>query len=177
MQARKDLECDIRTRLCFTATWPRISSIAIAEPPWVTALILEVWVKRKEARALMKLVVFYKVGAKLLVLVAQLCPTLCNTMGCKPTSFLCPWDFPGKNTGVGCHSLLQGIFPTQWLNQGLLLCRQILYHLVLHQVGAKLLEVHLFFAYLPVYWKYFRAKHFSFSFCIDNSVLFFILSI
>ena len=26
---------------------------------------------------------------------------------------LCPWDFPGMNTGVGCHSLLQGIFPTQ----------------------------------------------------------------
>jgi len=25
---------------------------------------------------------------------------------------LCPWDFPGKNTGVGCHCLLQGIFPT-----------------------------------------------------------------
>ena len=29
---------------------------------------------------------------------------------------LCPWDFPGKNTGVGCHFLLQGIFPTQGLN-------------------------------------------------------------
>ena len=26
---------------------------------------------------------------------------------------LCPWDFPGKNTGVGCHAILQGIFPTQ----------------------------------------------------------------
>ena len=31
-----------------------------------------------------------------------------------------PWDFPGKNTGVGCHFLLQGIFPTQGLNLGLL---------------------------------------------------------
>ena len=30
-----------------------------------------------------------------------------------PTRLLCPWDFPGKNTGVGCHLLLQGIFPTQ----------------------------------------------------------------
>ena len=28
----------------------------------------------------------------------------------------CPWDFPGENTGVGCHALLQGIFPTQGLN-------------------------------------------------------------
>ena len=31
----------------------------------------------------------------------------------KPARFLCPWDFPGKNTEVGCHFLLQGIFPTQ----------------------------------------------------------------
>ena len=40
-----------------------------------------------------------------------------------------PWDFPGKNTGVGCHSLLQGIFLTQGWNLGLLHCRQILYRL------------------------------------------------
>ena len=42
---------------------------------------------------------------------------------------LCPWDFPRKNTGVGCHFLLQGIFPTQGWNLGLLHCRQILYQL------------------------------------------------
>ena len=41
---------------------------------------------------------------------------------------LCPWDFPGKNTGVGCHFLLQGIFPTQRSNLCLLRCRQIFYH-------------------------------------------------
>ena len=35
-------------------------------------------------------------------------------------SLLCPWDSPGRNTGVGCHSLLQGVFPTQGLNPGLL---------------------------------------------------------
>ena len=43
-----------------------------------------------------------------------------------PARLLCPWDSPGKNTGVGCHFLLQGIFPTQGLNLGLLHCRQIL---------------------------------------------------
>ena len=32
------------------------------------------------------------------------------------TRLLCPWDSPGKNTGVGCHFLLQGIFPTQGMN-------------------------------------------------------------
>ena len=40
-----------------------------------------------------------------------------------------PWDSPGKNTGVGCRFLLQGIFPTQGLNPGLPHCRQTLYHL------------------------------------------------
>jgi len=38
----------------------------------------------------------------------------------KYVSVLCPWDSPGKNTGVGCHFLLQGIFPTQGSNLGLL---------------------------------------------------------
>ena len=36
--------------------------------------------------------------------------------GLQPTRLLCPWDSPGKNTGVGCHSLLQGIFSTQGQN-------------------------------------------------------------
>ena len=49
--------------------------------------------------------------------------------GLQTTKILCPWDSPGKNTGVGCHFLLQGIFPTQGLNLGLLHYRQILYHL------------------------------------------------
>ena len=38
-------------------------------------------------------------------------------------------SFPGQNTGVGCHSFLQRIFPAQWLNPGLLCCRHILDHL------------------------------------------------
>ena len=36
--------------------------------------------------------------------------------GLQPTRLLCPWDSPGKNTGVGCRALLQGIFPTQGSN-------------------------------------------------------------
>ena len=46
--------------------------------------------------------------------------------GLYPTRLACPWDFLGKNTGLGSHSLLPGIFLTQRLN---LHCRQILYHL------------------------------------------------
>ena len=36
--------------------------------------------------------------------------------GPQPSGLLCPWDSPGKSTGVGCHALLQGIFPTQGSN-------------------------------------------------------------
>ena len=46
------------------------------------------------------------------------------------------WNSPGQNTGVGCHSLLHGIFPTQGSNPGLLHCRQILY-CVSHQGSLK----------------------------------------
>ena len=47
--------------------------------------------------------------------------------GLQPARLLHPWDSPGKNTGVGCHFLLQAIFPTQGLNPGLLHFRQMLY--------------------------------------------------
>ena len=40
--------------------------------------------------------------------------------GLQPARFLCPWDFPGRNTGVGCHAFLLGIFLTQGSNPGLL---------------------------------------------------------
>ena len=49
--------------------------------------------------------------------------------GLQPIRLLCPWDFPGKDIGVGHHAFLQGIFPTQGSNLGLLHCRQILYWL------------------------------------------------
>ena len=54
-------------------------------------------------------------------LVAQLYPTLCDPIDrLYPARLLYPWDFPGKNTEVGCHFLLQGIFPTQGSNPRLL---------------------------------------------------------
>ena len=58
-----------------------------------------------------------------------------------PAKLLCSWDAPGKNTGVGCHALLQGIFSTQGLNLGLLClrpCRQILYHWATRDQTCKL---------------------------------------
>ena len=49
-------------------------------------------------------------------LVTKSCLTLLQPHGLQSTRLLCPCDFPGKNTGVGCHFLLPGIFPTQGSN-------------------------------------------------------------
>ena len=51
----------------------------------------------------------------------------CNPMDCSPPGSFAHRDSPAKNTGVGCHALLQGIVPIQGLNPGLLHCRRILY--------------------------------------------------
>ena len=56
-------------------------------------------------------------------LIAQSCLILCDSMDYShpgPLELLCPWDFPGKHTGEGCHFLLQWIFLTQGLNLHLL---------------------------------------------------------
>ena len=50
-------------------------------------------------------------------------------MGFTLCFIICPWNSKSKNSGVGSHSLLQGIFWTQGSNQGFLHCRQIIYHL------------------------------------------------
>ena len=55
--------------------------------------------------------------------------TLCDPMNCSPPGSSVHGDSPGKNIGVGCHALLQEIFPTQGSNLGLLHCRWILYQL------------------------------------------------
>ena len=57
--------------------------------------------------------------------VAQSCPTLVTPQTVAYQA-PCPWDFPGKSTGVGCHCLFQGIFLTKASNPGLHHCRQML---------------------------------------------------
>ena len=58
--------------------------------------------------------------------VAQLCAVVCNPMDCSLPDSSYPWNFSGKNTRVGCHFLLQGIFLIWVLNPGLLHCNRIL---------------------------------------------------
>ena len=70
------------------------------------------------------------------VLVWELVSVSCSVVldslqphGLQPIRVFCPWDFPGKDPGVGCYFLLQMIFLTQGSNLDLLHCRQILHHL------------------------------------------------
>ena len=74
-----------------------------------------------------------------LCLVAQSCLTLWDPMDCSPPVSSVHRDSPGRNTGVGCHDLLQRSFPTQRSNPGLPHCKQILYHLR-HQGSPRILE-------------------------------------
>ena len=72
-------------------------------------------------------------------LVAQLCLTLCHTVDFSPPGSFVRGDSPGQNTRVGCHALLQGIFPTQAKNSGFPYWRWLLYHLS-HQGSPRILE-------------------------------------
>ena len=60
-------------------------------------------------------------------LVTQSCPTLCDPMDCSLPGPSVHGHSSGKDTGVGCHALFQGIFPTQGSNSGLSHCKWILY--------------------------------------------------
>ena len=75
----------------------------------------------------------------MLCLVAQSCLTLCDPVDYSPPGSSVHGDSTGKNTGVGCHALLQGISPTQGSNSGLPHCSQILYHLS-YQGSPRILE-------------------------------------
>ena len=72
-------------------------------------------------------------------LLSQSYPALCDPMDCRPPASSVHGDSSSKNTGVDCHALLQGIFPTQGSKPSLPHCRWILYHLN-HQ-GSPLLKI------------------------------------
>jgi len=78
---------------------------------------------------LSRLVVTFLPRSKCLNFMAQSCPTLCNPMDYNPPGSSAHGILQARINKVGCHSLLQGIFPTQGWNLSLLHCRQILYYL------------------------------------------------
>ena len=73
--------------------------------------------------------------------------------GLQPAKLLCPCDSSGKNTVVGCHSLLQGLFLTQASNPSLPHCRQILHHLS-HQ-GSPKEDINFFILNSKNFWHHF----------------------
>ena len=81
-------------------------------------------------------------------IVVKSCPMFLQPHGLLSIRFLYAWDFTGKHTGVGCHFLLQAIFPTQGLNPHLwclLHCRWILYHWATRGAPQKCLALkHIF---------------------------------
>ena len=101
--------------LLFQGKISYISRKAIEFTEWIIKMNVHSWkdVFGREA---------FKIScAKLL----QSCLTLCNSMDHSLPGFSVQEDSPGKNTGIGCHALLKGIFLTQGSNPGLL-CLQIL---------------------------------------------------
>ena len=121
---------------CFSLAFELFSSLEIGD-----------WFTNDEIREHEGGIVSLKVKAK----VTQSCPTLCDPMDF-PYS---PWNSPGQDSGVGRLSLLQGIFPTQGSNPGLLHCSWILYQLSY--------TVSLGFSYLPLPTESMNQTIFSFS--------------
>ena len=99
-----------------------------------------------------------------LCLVTQSCPTLCNPMDCSPLDSSVHGDSPGKNTGVGCHALLQGIFP----NPSLPHCRHVLCHLS-HQGSPPVQFSHSVMSYSVSPWT--AARQTSLSITSSQSLL------
>jgi len=116
------------------SSWPRDRTL-ISCISWIGSKFFTIWATRETHVCMYVISTYLCVYAYIYVciykynifvcvyavcLVTKLCPILCNPIDCSLPRLLCPWDFPGKNTGVGCHFLLQGIFPTWALNPCLL---------------------------------------------------------
>ena len=80
-------------------------------------------------RVFLKLIWLHKITLKVKVKSLSCVRLFATPWAVACPRLLHPWDFLGKSTEVGCHFLLQGIFPTQGSNPGLPHCRQTLYHL------------------------------------------------
>ena len=93
----------------------------------------------KNLRSMTRYIERSLVSGLCLCLVTHLCLTLWDPLDWSLLGSCVRGDSAGKNTGVGSHALLQGIFPTQGLNSGLPNFRQIIYHLS-HQGRPWILE-------------------------------------
>ena len=108
-------------------------------------------------------------------LVASVMSDSVRLYGLQPARLVCPWNSPGKNSGVDCHSLLQRIILNHGSNLGLLHCRWILCHL--SQQGSQLVRWVGYKSYIPVVflytnnWKYNTAKQQQSPMKLDTMIL------
>ena len=96
--------------------WEEAVEAEILEQYWNKNLGKE---EKAEEFFFFKLILFYHIylaALKFESVSHSVSPAVCNPMGYNPARLLCSWNSPDENTGVGYHSLLQGIFPTQGLN-------------------------------------------------------------
>ena len=105
------------------------SSRSVLPPSFPSLVMLKVWPFSQSHNL--------KILDLLLMLESESHSVVSNSL--RPHGLYSPWNSPGQNTGVASLSLLQGIFPTQGLNPGLLHCRQILYQLS-HKRSPRTLE-------------------------------------
>ena len=125
------------------------SSVLVRKIPWTeepsrlqsmgSQRVWHNWAISLWQHSLMFLVMFTTMFTLCAVLGLSVISNFLQPIYCSPPHSSDHRDSPGKNTGVGCHVLLQGIFPTQGLNPGLPHCRQILYHLS-YQGSPRILE-------------------------------------
>ena len=112
---------------------------------WNLQLREELWICWQMSAIQEQKISYFKLSFLICVLSRSV---LCKPMDWTPPGSSVQGDSLGKNTGVGCHALLQGIFPTQGSNPGLPHCRQILYCLS-HQASPSVL-INLEFINKPV---------------------------
>ena len=104
-------EIQLRTSGCTT----RGGDLPISHPPQT---ISKAWTNRNTLNEKIVRTCLIKAVCVCSVAQSQSCPTLCDPVN--PPGSSVHRDSPGKNTGVICHALLQGIFPTQGSNPGFL---------------------------------------------------------
>ena len=137
-----DLGLDVGTRIAYSSVWlAAIHFIYFSPETWeefsLSSLPDNVAMVSKQDQFRKNELQTLKLCTHIICLTAQLCLILCDSMDYSLPVSSVHGDSPGKSTGVGCHVLLQGIFPTQGSNPGLPHCSWILYRLS-HQEAQSL---------------------------------------
>ena len=129
------IKANKRSKICHSPDYKNETATQLWSSAWILSLPERVF----SSEGQLFLVLEHIFCERVYHLVAQSRPALCDPMDCSLPGSSVHGDSPGKNIGVDCHALLQGILPSQRSNPGLLHCRCILYHLS-HQGSPWILQ-------------------------------------